>query len=123
MRVKIRDEGLVRNKAVYLAIGYTCEGFKQILGSWIERIEGAKYWLSVMNDLKARGLSGILIVVVDGLSGFPQAIETAYPQTLVQTCIVHLIRNSGRAQAHRRGAEGHLPGGERRRRFGGPGGV
>ena len=94
VRVKIRDEGLVRNKAVYLAIGYTCDGFKQILGLWIEQTEGAKFWLSVMNDLKARGLADILIAVVDGLSGFPEAIETAYPQTLVQTCIVHLIRNS-----------------------------
>ena len=91
VRVKIRDEGLVRNKAVYLAIGYTCDGFKQILGLWIEQTEGAKFWLSVMNDLKARGLADILIAVVDGLSGFPQAIETGYPKTLVQTCIVHLI--------------------------------
>ena len=92
VRVKIRDEGLVRNKAVYLAIGYTCDGFKQILGLWIEQTEGAKFWLSVMNDLKARGLADILIAVVDGLSGFPEAIETAYPQTLVQTCIVGLLK-------------------------------
>jgi len=94
VRVKIRDEGLVKNKAVYLAIGYTCSGYKQILGLWIEQSEGAKFWLSVMNDLKARGLEDILIAVVDGLSGFPEAIEAAYPQALVQTCIVHLIRNS-----------------------------
>ena len=94
VRVKIRDEGLVRNKAVYLAIGYTCSGYKQILGMWIEQSEGAKFWLSVMNDLKARGLDDILIAVVDGLSGFPEAIEAAYPPALVQTCIVHLIRNS-----------------------------
>ena len=94
VRVKIRDEGLVKNKAVYLAIGYTCSGYKQILGMWIEQTEGAKFWLSVMNDLKARGLEDILIAVVDGLSGFPDAIEAAYPQALVQTCIVHLIRNS-----------------------------
>lgn len=94
VRVKIRDEGLVKNKAVYLAIGYTCSGYKQILGMWIEQSEGAKFWLSVMNDLKARGLEDILIAVVDGLSGFADAIEAAYPQTLVQTCIVHLIRNS-----------------------------
>ena len=94
VRVKIRDEGLVKNKAVYLAIGYTCDGYKQILGMWVEQTEGAKFWLSVMNDLKARGLKDILIAVVDGLSGFPEAIETAYPRTLVQTCIVHLIRNS-----------------------------
>jgi len=94
VRVKIRDEGLVKNKAVYLAIGYTCSGYKQILGMWIEQSEGAKFWLSVMNDLKARGLEDILIAVVDGLSGFPDAIEAAYPHALVQTCIVHLIRNS-----------------------------
>jgi len=94
VRVKIRDEGLVKNKAVYLAIGYTCEGYKQVLGMWIEQTEGAKFWLGVMNDLKARGLGDILIGVVDGLSGFPEAIEAAYPQTIVQTCIVHLIRNS-----------------------------
>lgn len=94
VRVKIRDEGLVKNKAVYLAIGYTCSGYKQILGMWVEQTEGAKFWLSVMNDLKARGLEDILIAVVDGLSGFPDAIEAAYPQALVQTCIVHLIRNS-----------------------------
>ena len=94
MRVKIRDEGLVKNKAVYLAIGYNCSGYKQILGMWIEQSEGAKFWLSVMNDLKARGLDDILIAVVDGLSGFADAIEAAYPQALVQTCIVHLIRNS-----------------------------
>ena len=94
VRVKIRDEGLVKNKAVYLAIGYTCSGYKQILGMWIEQTEGAKFWLSVMNDLKARGLEDILIAVVDGLSGFPDAIEAAYPEAMVQTCIVHLIRNS-----------------------------
>ena len=93
VRVKIRDEGLVKNKAVYLAIGYTCDGYKQILGMRIEQTEGAKFWLSVMNDLKARGLEDILIAVVDGLGGFPQAIETAYPRTRVQTCIVHLLRN------------------------------
>ena len=94
VRVKIRDEGLVKNKAVYLTIGYTCDGYKQILGMWIEQTEGAKFWLSVMNDLKARGLEDILIAVVGGLGGFPEASETAYPRTLVQTCIVHLIRNS-----------------------------
>jgi putative transposase len=94
VRVKVRDEGLVKNKAVYLAIGYTCSGYKQILGMWVEHNEGAKFWLSVMNDLKARGLEDILIAVVDGLSGFPEAIEAAYPAATVQTCIVHLLRNS-----------------------------
>ena len=94
VRVKIRDEGLVRNKAVYLAFGYTCDGHKQILGMWVEQTKGAKFRLSVMNDLKARGLKDILIAVVDGPGGFPEAIETAYPRTLVQTRIVRLIRNS-----------------------------
>lgn len=94
LRVKIRDEGLVCNKAVYLAIGITCEGEKDILGLWIEQTEGAKFWLRVMNDLKARGLNDILIAVVDGLKGFPEAITTVFPGCVVQTCIVHLIRYS-----------------------------
>ncbi len=94
IRVKIRDEGLVHNKAVYLAIGIDCTGRKDVLGMWIEQTEGAKFWLTVMNELKSRGLQDILIAVVDGLKGFPAAIETAYPETVVQTCIVHLIRHS-----------------------------
>jgi putative transposase len=94
LRVKIRDEGIVRNKAVYLAIGITCDGEKDILGLWIEQTEGAKFWLRVMNDLKARGLNDILIAVVDGLKGFPDAIITVFPECVVQTCIVHLIRYS-----------------------------
>ena len=94
LRVKIRDEGLVRNKAVYLAIGVRCSGHKEILGLWIEQTEGAKFWLRVMNDLKARGLQDILIAVVDGLKGFPEAITSVFPDTIVQTCIVHLIRNA-----------------------------
>jgi len=94
IRVKIRDEGLVRNKAVYLALGVTAEGTKDILGLWIEATEGAKFWLRVMNELKARGVDDILIAVVDGLKGFPEAIEAVFPKAAVQTCIVHLIRNS-----------------------------
>jgi len=94
VRVKVRDEGLVRNKAVYLAIGVDCSGRKDVLGLWIEQTEGAKFWLSVMNELKARGLQDILIAVVDGLKGFPEAIEAVYPEAVVQTCIVHLIRHS-----------------------------
>lgn len=94
LRVKIRDEGLVRNKAVYLAIGITCDGVKDILGLWIEQTEGAKFWLKVMNELKARGTGDILIAVVDGLKGFPDAITSVFPDTVVQTCIVHLIRYS-----------------------------
>src|SRR6201993_3619460 len=94
LRVKIRDEGLVKNKAVYVALALNTEGGKEVLGLWIEQTEGAKFWLKVMNELKVRGLNDILIAVVDGLKGFPEAITTVYPQTLVQTCIVHLIRNS-----------------------------
>lgn len=94
LRVKIRDEGLVRNKAVYLAIGMRCSGHKEVLGLWIEQTEGAKFWLRVMNELKSRGLNDILIAVVDGLKGFPEAITSVFPNTVVQTCIVHLIRNS-----------------------------
>ena len=94
IRVKIRDEGTVRNKAVYLAIGVRCSGHKEILGLWVEQTEGAKFWLTVMNELKHRGTEDILIAVVDGLKGFPEAIEAVFPKTLVQTCIVHLIRYS-----------------------------
>ena len=94
LRVKIRDEGLVRNKAVYLAIGVRCSGHKEVLGLWIEQTEGAKFWLRVMNELKARGVGDVLIAVVDGLKGFPEAITAVFPDTVVQTCIVHLIRNS-----------------------------
>ena len=94
LRVKIRDEGLVRNKAVYIALALTTEGEKEVLGLWIEQTEGAKFWLKVMNELQARGLQDILIAVVDGLAGFPDAIGTVFPRTTVQTCIVHLIRNS-----------------------------
>lgn len=94
LRVKIRDEGTVKNKAVYLALGVRVDGTKEILGIWIEQTEGAKFWLRVMTELKNRGVEDILISVVDGLKGFPQAINAVFPQTQVQTCIVHLIRNS-----------------------------
>jgi transposase-like protein len=94
MRVKIRDEGLVKNKAVYVALAYNSDGEKDVLGLWIEQTEGAKFWLRVINELKTRGVNDILIAVVDGLKGFPDAINSVYPQALVQTCIVHLIRNS-----------------------------
>ena len=94
LRVKIRDEGLVRNKAVYLALAITCQGEKEVLGLWIEQTEGTKFWLKVMNELQTRGVGDILIAVVDGLTGFPDAIAAVFPQTAVQTCIVHLIRNS-----------------------------
>jgi putative transposase len=94
LRVKIRDEGLVKNKAVYVALALNPAGEKEVLGLWIEQSEGAKFWLKVVNELKARGVNDILIAVVDGLKGFPEAITSVFPQTVVQTCIVHLIRNS-----------------------------
>jgi putative transposase len=94
IRVKIRDEGFVRNKAVYIALGILPDGTKEILGLWIEQTEGAKFWLRVMNELRNRGVADILIAVVDGLKGFPEAINAVFPKTVVQTCIVHLIRNS-----------------------------
>ncbi|WP_417789025.1 IS256 family transposase [Terasakiella pusilla] len=94
LRVKIRDEGTVRNKAVYLALGFTMEGQKEVLGLWIEQTEGAKFWLRVMNDIKNRGVNDVFIAVVDGLKGFPEAINAVFPDTQVQTCIVHMIRNS-----------------------------
>ena len=94
LRVKIRDEGTVRNKAVYLALGITRSGSKDVLGMWIEQTEGAKFWHRVMTELKARGVEDILIALIDGLTGFPEAIEAVFPQTQVHTCIVHLVRNS-----------------------------
>jgi len=94
LRVKIRDEGFVRNKAVYIALGVRADGRKEVLGLWIENTEGAKFWLRVMNELKTRGAEDVLIAVVDGLKGFPEAITAVFPKAIVQTCIVHLIRNS-----------------------------
>jgi putative transposase len=94
IRVKMRDEGTVRNKAVYLAIGVTPDGRKDVLGIWIEQTEGAKFWMRVMSELKNRGVGDILIAIVDGLKGFPDAINAVFPQTQIQTCIVHLLRNS-----------------------------
>ena len=94
LRVKIRDEGVVRNKAVYLALGFTIEGHKEVLGLWIEQTEGAKFWLRVMTEIKNRGVKDVFIAVVDGLKGFPEAINAVFPETGVQTCIVHMIRHS-----------------------------
>jgi putative transposase len=94
LRVKIRDDAVVRNKAVYLALGVLPDGTREVLGIWIEQTEGAKFWLKVFNELRSRGVGDILIAVVDGLKGLCDAIETAFPSTTVQTCIVHLIRNS-----------------------------
>ena len=94
LRVKIRDEGTVRNKAVYLALGVRPDGTKEILGLWIEQTEGAKFWLRVMNELRNRGVADMLIAIVDGLKGFPEAITAVFPEAQIQTCIVHLIRHS-----------------------------
>lgn len=104
LRVKIRDADsrmvknpdsrMVKNKAVYVALGVTRDGVREVLGLWIADNEGAKFWLSVMNELKARGVQDILIAVVDGLKGFPEAINAAFPETIGQTCIVHLVRHS-----------------------------
>lgn len=94
LRVKIRDEGVVGNKAVYLALGVLADGTRDILGIWIETTEGAKFWMKVFNDLKVRGCHDILIAVTDGLIGMEEALAVGYPETTLQTCIVHLIRNS-----------------------------
>src|ERR671938_635252 len=94
LRVKIRDEGLVRNKAVHIALGVRADGSKEILGLWLEQNEGAKFWLRVMNEIKNRGVEDVLIAVVDGLKGFPEAIAAVFPDATVQTCIVHLLRQS-----------------------------
>jgi putative transposase len=92
--VAIRDEGVVRKKAVYLALGYRPDGEREILGLWIEQSEGARFWLKVMNEVRHRGVRDILIAVVDGLKGFPEAITQVFPQTTVQSCVVHLLRNA-----------------------------
>jgi putative transposase len=94
LRVKIREDNIVRNKAVYLALGVRRDGTREILGLWIESAEGAKFWMKVFNDLRSRGVVDILIAVTDGLKGMPQALEAVFPATTLQTCIVHLIRNS-----------------------------
>jgi len=94
LRVKIRENGVVRNKAVYLALGVLADGTRDILGIWIENTEGAKFWMKVFNDMKTRGCNDVLIAVTDGLKGMGEALEVVYPQTTLQTCIVHLIRNS-----------------------------
>ena len=94
LRVKIRDEGFVRNKAVHIALGVRADGTKEVLGLWIETNEGAKFWLRVMTEMRNRGVEDILLAVVDGLKGFPEAIVSVFPQATVQTCIVHLLRHS-----------------------------
>jgi putative transposase len=94
IHVKVRDGGVVRAKAVYLALGINIAGEKEILGLWIAQTEGAKFWLQVVTELKNRGVQDIFIACVDGLKGFPEAIEAVYPKTAVQLCVVHMVRNS-----------------------------
>jgi len=94
IHVKVRDAGTVRTKAVYLALGLNLSGDKELLGLWIAQTEGAKFWLQVVTELKNRGLQDIFIACVDGLKGFPEAIETVYPKTAVRLCVVHLVRYS-----------------------------
>jgi putative transposase len=94
MVLKIREGGTVQRRALYLALGVTLEGDRDVLGMWFQETEGAKFWMQVLNDLKTRGIQDILICCVDGLTGFPEAIEAIFPQTTVQTCLVHLIRSS-----------------------------
>jgi len=94
LRVKMREDAVVRNKAIYLALGVLPDGTRDILGLWIENTEGAKFWLKVFNDLKTRGVADILIAVTDGLKGIGEALAAVFPASTLQTCIVHLIRNS-----------------------------
>ena len=94
IHVKVRDSGTVRIKAIYLAIGVNLDGMKEVLGMWIAQTEGAKFWLSVITELRNRGVTDIFIACVDGLKGFPDAIEAVFPQTTVQLCIVHMVRHS-----------------------------
>jgi transposase-like protein len=94
IRVKIRDEGMVRSRAIHIALGVRADGNKEVPSLWVEHNEGAKFWLRVMNELRNRGTGDIMLAVVDGLKGFPDAIPAVFPQAMVQTCIVHLERNS-----------------------------
>src|SRR3546814_2639155 len=119
LRVKIREDAVVRSKAVYLALGMLADGSREILGLWIENTEGAKFWMKVFNELKTRGVGDILIAVTDGLKGMPEALEAVFPATTLQTCIVHLIRNSQigrleRSQGLGRRLKAHLHPRERR---------
>jgi putative transposase len=100
LMVKVCEDRSVRNRACYLAIGVTVEGDREVLGIWWQETEGAKFWLAVLNDLNQRGVDDVLIACVDGLTGFPEAIEAVFPEAWVQTCIVHQIRNSMRFVAY-----------------------
>jgi putative transposase len=101
LMVKIREDRSVRSRACYLAVGVSVDGERDVLGIWWQETEGAKFWLAVLNDLHQRGVADVLVACVDGLAGFPEAIEAVYPQAWVQTCIVHQIRNSMRYVAYK----------------------
>lgn len=101
IRVKIKEDKRIINKAVYLALGIGMDGCKELLGIWISENEGAKFWLGVCNELQSRGLNDIFVACIDGLSGFPDAIESVYPKTEIQLCIVHMIRNSTKYVSHK----------------------
>ena len=94
IHIRMREDGAVRTKAVHLAIGVDCSGHKHVLGIWIGQAEGARFWLEVLKELQMRGVKDVLIAVTDALAGFPEAIGAVFPEALVQTCIVHLLRNS-----------------------------
>ncbi len=94
MIVKCKEDNRVINKAVYLALAINMDGSKEILGFWIANNEGAKFWLSIVTELKNRGLNDVFIFCVDGLKGLPDAINSVYPKSLIQLCIVHMVRNS-----------------------------
>ena len=94
--IKVRDKAGVRNKSAYLVVGVRTDGHKDVLGLWLAETEGAKFWLSILNELKNRGVEDILILCADGLSGLPEAVEAAFPRTVFQTCIVHMVRSSTR---------------------------
>src|ERR687888_294441 len=101
MQVAIRDQQVVRKKAVYVAVGITLEGERDVLGLWIEKSEGARFWTSVLTELRNRGVKDILFVCTDGLTGFPEAIDAVFPLSVNQTCIVHLVRQSLRYLSYR----------------------
>jgi len=94
--VKIRDKGVVQNKAVYLVVGVGLDGSKDILGMWIQQTEGAKFWMTILTELRNRGVQDVLVLCADGLTGLPQAVSAVFPQTVFQTCIVHMVRSSTR---------------------------
>src|SRR5436305_9475302 len=109
-RVKVRENQRVINKAIYLALGVDMDGQKELLGMWIAQNEGAKFWLAVFTELQNRGVKDIYIACMDGLTGLPEAIETLYPQTRVQLCMVHMVRNSLKyvSYKHRKEVEASL---------------